>query len=134
MEAKEYSKLKEVKLVEIEQKSRKKHRLISLIVILVLTILVNYIPESAGIYFGIFISLFLFITKVIIAKLNKEKFLFENRIDDNYIEIVYKNKLQAINSKVTCHPECNPVKIMQAESNRLYRLSNISDLLLSIVS
>ena len=134
MEAKEYSKLKEVKLVEIEEKSRKKHRLKSLIAISVLTFLVNYIPDSSGIYFGIFISLFLFIIKVVLTKLNKEKFLFENRIDDNYIEIVYKNKLQAINSKVTCHPECNPVKIMQAESNRLYRLSNTSDSLVSFIS
>ena len=50
------------------------------------------------------------------------------------IEIVYKNKLQAINSKVTCHPECNPVRIVQTESNRLYTLYNTSDSILTTLS
>ena len=131
MEIIDYSKLKEVKLVEIEQRSNKKYRLSSLIVFITI-ILFQLLPGSYGLYAGFYLSLILFFVKYLRNSLNKEKYLFLSQIDDNYIEIVYKNKLQSINAKVTCHPECNPVRIVQTESNRLYTLSNTSGSLLNL--
>ena len=125
MEIIDYSKLKEVKLVEIEPKSQKKYRLLSLFV-LINIVLLQFIEGQTGLYVGISISLLLFLIKYLRNNFKKEKFIFLSQIDDNYIEIVYKNKLQSINAKVTCHPECNPVRIVQNESNRLYTLSNTS--------
>ena len=133
MEIIDYSKLKEVKLVEIEQRSNKKYRLSSFIVFITI-ILFQLLPGSYGLYAGFYLALILFFVKYLRNSLNKEKFLFLSQIDDNYIEIVYKNKLQSINAKVTCHPECNPVRIVQTESNRLYTLSNTSGSLLNSFS
>lgn len=131
MEIIDYSKLKEVRQVEIIQKSNKKKRVLSLFVIMVLSSCL-FIPGSYGVFVGIILSFSIFMSKVIRNLLLKEKFLFLSKVDDNYIEIVYKNKLQSINSKVTCHPECNPVRIVQTESNRLYTLSNVSGSILSL--
>ena len=131
MEIIDYSKLKEVKLVEIEQRSNKKYRLSSFIVFITI-ILFQLLPGSYGLYAGFYLALILFFVKYLRNSLNKEKYLFLSQIDDNYIEIVYKNKLQSINAKVTCHPECNPVRIVQTESNRLYTLSNTSGSLLNL--
>ena len=133
MEIIDYSKLKEVKLVEIEQRSNKKYRLSSFIVFITI-ILFQLLPGSYGLYAGFYLALILFFVKYLRNSLNKEKYLFLSQIDDNYIEIVYKNKLQSINAKVTCHPECNPVRIVQTESNRLYTLSNTSGSLLNSFS
>ena len=133
MEIIDYSKLKEVKLVELEQRTNKKRRLLSLFVFITI-VSIQFIDGSIGFDIGFFFSVFLFFFKVIRNNLNKEKFLFLSQIDDNYIEIVYKNKLQSINAKVTCHPECNPVRIVQTESNRLYTLSNTSGSLLNSFS
>ena len=132
MEIIDYSKLKETKIVEIEQRPSKKYRLSSLIFIFTITFIQTL--GSFGLYTGFFSSLFLFFIKYLRNSLNNEKFIFLSQIDDNYIEIVYKNKLQAINSKVTCHPECNPVRIVQTESNRLYTLYNTSDSILTSLS
>ena len=130
MEIIDYSKLKETKIVEIEQRPSKKYRLSSLIFIFTITFIQTL--GSFGLYTGFFSSLFLFFIKYLRNSLNNEKFIFLSQIDDNYIEIVYKNKLQSINAKVTCHPECNPVRIVQTESNRLYTLSNTSGSLLNL--
>ena len=132
MEIIDYSKLKETKIVEIEQRPSKKYRLSSLIFIFTITFIQTL--GSFGLYTGFFSSLFLFFIKYLRNSLNNEKFIFLSQIDDNYIEIVYKNKLQSINAKVTCHPECNPVRIVQTESNRLYTLSNTSGSLLNSFS
>ena len=67
------------------------------------------------------------IIKFIKNKISKEKFLFLPSPEKNYIEIPYKSKMKAIDAKVTCHPECNPTRIMQNDSNRLYVFSNSSD-------
>ena len=130
MEIIDYSKLKETKIVEIEQRPSKKYRLSSLIFIFTITFIQTL--GSFGLYTGFFSSLFLFFIKYLRNSLNNEKFIFLSQIDDNYIEIVYKNKLQSINAKVTCHPECNPVRIVQTESNRLYTLSNTSGSFLNL--
>ena len=133
MERIDYSKLKELRVVEIEKRPNKKYRLLSLFLFIVLTS-TQLIDGSLGVWVGIFSSLFIFCYKVLRSIVTKEKYLFFSQIDDNYIEIVYKNKLQAINSKVTCHPECNPVRIVQTESNRLYTLYNTSDSILTSLS
>ena len=133
MEIVDYSKLKEVRLVEIELKENKKLRLVSLIVLITL-VSSQFYPGPGAIAFGIFISLVIYLSKYIANKISKQQFIFISQLDNNYVEIVYKNKLQAINSKVTCHPECNPVRIVQHESNRLYTLSNISDSMLKSIS
>ena len=130
MEIIDYSKLKELRLVEVDQRACKKKRVLSLFILIVLSLFLA-IPDVYGIYVGMTLSLSIFISKFIINKLLKDPFLFLSKIDDNYIEIVYKNKLQSINSKVTCHPECNPVRIVQTESNRLYTLSNVSGSILN---
>ena len=133
MESIDYSKLKELRVVEIEKRPNKKYRLLSLFLFIVLTS-TQLIDGSLGVWVGIFSSLSIFCYKVLRSIVTKEKYLFFSQIDDNYIEIVYKNKLQAINSKVTCHPECNPVRIVQTESNRLYTLYNTSDSILTSLS
>ena len=133
MESIDYSKLKELRVVEIEKRPNKKYRLLSLFLFIVLTS-TQLIDGSLGVWVGIFSSLFICCYKVLRSIVTKEKYLFFSQIDDNYIEIVYKNKLQAINSKVTCHPECNPVRIVQTESNRLYTLYNTSDSILTSLS
>ena len=133
MEIIDYSKLKELRLVEVEQKSQKKRRALSFFVFILL-VFTQFVPGSGGVWLGIFISFVIFLTKVLRNFITKEQFLFFSSIDNNYIEIVYKNKLQSINSKVTCHPECNPVRIVQTESNRLYTLSNTSGSMLTSLS
>ena len=133
MEIIDYSKLKELRLVEVEQKSQKKRRALSFFVFIML-VFTQFVPGSGGVWIGIFFSFVIFLTKVLRNFITKEQFLFFSSIDNNYIEIVYKNKLQSINSKVTCHPECNPVRIVQTESNRLYTLSNTSGSMLTSLS
>ena len=128
----DYSKLqlketKKIKVVKTYTYSTKYFMLQILILILFLSILSSYFAW----YGALLLCTCLFISKLIRDCCKKQRFNFLPEPDKNYIEMPYKNKFQAIEAKVTCHPESNPVRIMQNESNRLYVLSNTSGSLFS---
>ena len=127
----EYSNLKEVEKKKIDVSVTKvSHQYIQFCFIVYLIIFIC-IPNFVGVPLGISFSAFIYFIKYIIDKKQKEQFSFLPEPDKNYIDIPYKSKLQAIDFKITCHPECNPVRIMQNESNRLYVFSNTSDSLIN---
>ena len=127
----EYSNLKEVEKKKIDVSVTKvPHHYIQFCFIVYLIIFIC-IPNFVGVPLGISLSAFIYFIKYIIDKKQKEQFSFLPEPDKNYIDIPYKSKLQAIDFKITCHPESNPVRIMQNESNRLYVFSNSSDSLIN---
>ena len=131
----EYSAIKEVEKKKIELQAEKKPSLFAQLALFFVCLIFLFWPNDAagfGVGFGIFISFTVFLIKYILDKRNKLQFSFLPVSDNNYVDIPYKTKLQAIDSKVTCHPECNPTRIMQNESNRLYVLSNSSGSLFTI--
>ena len=83
-----------------------------------------FIPNKYACYSGLVLCILIYLSKFLYDKKRNEQFLFLPEPESNYIEIPYKTKLQAIDAKITCHPESNPVRIMQDESNRLYEFSN----------
>ena len=128
----EYSNLKEVekKKIDVSVTARVSHQYIQFCFIVYLIIFIC-IPNFVAVPLGISFSAFIYFIKYIIDKKQKEQFSFLPEPDKNYIDIPYKSKLQAIDFKITCHPESNPVRIMQNESNRLYVFSNTSDSLIN---
>ena len=128
----EYSNLKEVekKKIDVSVTTRVSHQYIQFCFIVYLIIFIC-IPNFVAVPLGISFSAFIYFIKYIIDKKQKEQFSFLPEPDKNYIDIPYKSKLQAIDFKITCHPESNPVRIMQNESNRLYVFSNTSDSLIN---
>ena len=132
MEVLDFSKLKELKLLEVETTTKQKLRFTSFFIFITCSITMGVLGQY-GHFFGIGICLLLFATKVTANLFSKEQFLFLSNKDSNYVEIVYKNKLQSVNAKVTYHPESNPVRIMQSESNRLYTLTNTSGSILKVI-
>jgi hypothetical protein len=97
-----------------------------IIVLTVLTMLIKLEP-IINVYIGTLVSMITFMIKFIISKKKKEKNYFLPEPEKNYVEIPYKIKSQAIDAKVTCHSECNPIKYMRDESNRIYIIYNSSD-------
>ena len=94
---------------------------------MILFLILLFAPYYFSFAFGGFIVFYVLLYKCIRDCVRKEKFNFLPEPDKNYIEMPYKNKLEAIDAKVTCHPESNPVKIVMNDSNRLYTLSNASN-------
>ena len=95
--------------------------------VMILLLILIFAPYPFSIGLGSFIVFWVLLFKCIKDSFNKSKFNFLPEPDKNYIEMPYKNKLEAIDAKVTCHPESNPVKIMMNSSNRVYSLSNNSN-------
>ena len=128
----EYSRIKEVEIKKIDVTPKKRISPIyiqTLFIVMIITIFC--LPSDIGEYLGISYSMIVYFIKFIIDKKRKEQFDYLPDPDINYVDIPYKNKLQAIDFKVTIHPETNPVRIMQDESYRKYILSNYSDSLLN---
>ena len=128
----DYSKLRVVDTLKIQTvvitKNRSYFKSQLFLMILFLILLFNRYEFSIPL--GSNIVFFVLLYKCIRYCVKREKFNFLPEPDKNYIEIPYKNKLRAIDAKVTCHPEANPVKIVQDESYRSYRLSNSSNSLI----
>ena len=116
----DYTKLKEFERKKLEIESPPPPKGIPLLIILVTLITFYFAGAEANCIIGGVISIWGAITKFIINKVSKEQFLFLPSPEKNYIEIPYKSKMKAIYAKVTCHPECNPIRIMPNDSNRLY--------------
>ena len=95
--------------------------------VMILLLILIFGPYSISILIGSIIVFYVFFYKCIKNRCSTSKFNFLPEPDKNYIEMPYKTKLEAIDAKVTCHPESNPVKIMMNSSNRVYSLSNNSN-------
>ena len=126
----EYAKIKEVETKKIEtKKTPTSYIYLRSFFIIMIIILLDLRCEYAVPY-GIYFVLLVCAIKFCKDKKRKEQFTFLPEPDKNYVDMPYKTKLQAIDFKVTCHPEANPVRIMQDESNRRYVFSNTSDSIL----
>ena len=123
----DYTKLKEFEKKKIEIESQPPPKGLPLLIIPTILVIFYFTGAEANCIIGGIITIWGAITKFIINKVSKEQFLFLPTPEKNYIEIPYKSKMKAIDAKVTCHPECNPTRIMQNDSNRLYVFSNSSD-------
>ena len=128
----EYSAIKEVEKKKFEFVEPRTTSLSLQISAFIFLIIFCFIPNVGAVPFGISLSILIFFIKYVIDKQRKLQFSFLPQPDYNYVDIIYKTKVQAIDAKITCHPECNPVRIMQNESNRLYVLSNSSNSLFTI--
>ena len=117
--------IKEVK--KIDYSSFKYKFMMLILAITILSIKYEIIVPA-----GVGLSLFIFLTKFLVDKIRNKQFNFLPEPDKNYIEMPYKIKLEAINAKVTCHPESNPIRIMRNESNRLYTFANSSGSFISL--
>ncbi len=124
----DYAKLRYYK-TENDKKEEQGEQYLLLYQILILLLIFDMLIRFDSIinaYVGAFISVLAFIIKFIISKIKKEKNYFLPVTEKNYIEIPYKIKSQAIDAKVTCHNECNPIKYLKDESNRIYVVYNSS--------
>ena len=127
----EYSKAKQVDIIKIPTEQTYPQCLTRFLLII---FLISYliIQNEYACYSGLALIFIIYLSKLVYDKKRNEQFLFLPEPDSNYIEIPYKTKLQAIDAKITCYLESNPVKIMQDESNRLYLLSNSSGSLFTL--
>ena len=123
----DYTKLKLYETKNVKKEEEQKFYLPLQILIILLTIISLCFGSTFTANVGTFISIIIFMVKFIKSKLKKEKFYFLPDPEDNYVEIQYKTKTQAIESKITCHPECSVVKFVRDESNRKYYIYNTSN-------
>ena len=126
----EYSKIKEVEIKKIEIKKIPTVYIYLRCFFIIMIISLLYVDCEYGVPIGISFVVLVYLFKFLKDKKRKEQFTFLPDPDKNYVDMPYKTKLQAIDFKVTCHPEANPVRIMQDESNRRYVFSNTSDSIL----
>ena len=129
----EYSKIKEVEIKKIEIKKTPTIYIYLRSLFIIMIIIILRLDCEIAVPIGISFALLVYLCKFIRDKKRKEQFSFLPDPDKNYVDIPYKTKLQAIDFKVTCHPETNPVRIMQDESNRKYIFSNTSDSIFNII-
>ena len=127
----EYSKIKEVEIKKIEIKKTPTVYIYLRFFFIIMIITLLAIDCEYGVPIGIYFVLSVYLCKFIKDKKRKEQFTFLPDPDKNYVDMPYKTKLQAIDFKVTCHPEANPVRIMQDESYRKYVFSNTSNSILN---
>ena len=123
----DYTKLKLYETKSDKKEEEQKIYLPLQILIILLTIILLCFGSTITANVGTFISIVAFLVKFIKGKLKKEKLYFLPEPEDNYVEIQYKIKTQAIESKVTCHPECSIIKYVRDESNRKYYIYNTSN-------
>ena len=123
----EYSKTKQVDIIKIPPNQETCPPCLTRFLLILFLISYLFIPNKYACYSGLVLCILIYLSKFLYDKKRNEQFLFLPEPESNYIEIPYKTKLQAIDAKITCHPESNPVRIMQDESNRLYEFSNYSD-------
>ena len=128
----DYIRLSEHKKKKIDSE-KKKYKYVYMLYAFLSYIIILFIGTEISVGLGIGINVYLYVLKIIIDRFKKLQFNYLPLPEDNYIEIPYKTKLQAIDAKITCHPESNPVRIMKNDSNRLYVFSNTSGSKITII-
>ena len=121
----DYDSLHQIDSFTIQKKTKFTEKKVILLFPLIL-IFIFVLDYRIGIYFSIYLNIYIFLIKFVVDKMKNIQFSFLPPFELNKINNSQEKKQEAINNKITYFEETNPIRIMEDNNKKKYLLINTS--------